>query len=172
MIYTLKMIPNVWKFFGLVCFFYGGLFFISSELFFTSFHLFIQLFKKISYSFVFVFLFIYIFNVFISDAWIQNYLTKKIKFQHYLLIAFVGILSTGPIYLWFSYLSKMKKQGMRDDLISLFLYNRSIKLPLIPLLIEYFSFKITIIIMLLIFFFSFINAFLISYFLSDKYRQI
>jgi uncharacterized membrane protein YraQ (UPF0718 family) len=143
-----------------------GLFFFSPEFIYNCLEKFLFLLQKIAWSFVLVFLFMYIFNIFISEKLIKKYLQKEIKLKHYLIIAFVGILSTGPIYLWFAHLSRMKDQGMNNGLISLFLYNRAIKLPLIPLMIEYFSLKITIIISLLIFLFSFVNAFLIHYFLK------
>lgn len=171
MVNFLKKISNIWKFFWVVCILYIGLFIFSSDLFYICLEKFLFLFQKIAWSFLFVFLFMYIFNIFISEKLIKKYLQKEIKLKHYLIIAIVGVLSTGPVYLWFAHLSRMKDQGMDEGLISLFLYNRAIKLPLIPLMIEYFSFKITIIISLLIFLFSFINALLIHYFFKSSSHE-
>ena len=113
----------------------------------------------------------YGFNLFISEKFIKKHLETKVGVKHYLIVSFIGILSTGPIYLWFAHLSRMKDHGMDTGLISLFLYNRAIKLPLIPLMIEYFSLKITIVISLLIFLFSFLNAILIHYFLKPPSHE-
>jgi hypothetical protein len=50
-----------------------------------------------------------------------------------------GILSTGPIYMWYPLLNDLQKQGMRPSLIAVFLYNRAVKIPLMPLIIIYFG---------------------------------
>jgi uncharacterized membrane protein YraQ (UPF0718 family) len=164
----MKNIPSIWKFLLLVLVLYFGIFIFYPDIILECFDKFLFLLKKIAGSFFLVFIFMYLFNVFISEKLIKKHLQGEIKLKHYLIVAFVGILSTGPIYLWFAHLSRLKDQGMDDGLISLFLYNRAIKLPLIPLMIQYFSIKITIIISCLILIFSFLNAFLIHYFLKTN----
>jgi len=171
MVKFIKNIPSIWKFFLLVCFLYVGLFIFSPNFVFTCFDKFLFLFKKIAWSFVLVFFFMYVFNIFINEKLIKKYLQKEVKVKYYFIVALMGVLSTGPIYLWFTHLSRMKDQGMDSGLISLFLYNRAIKLPLIPLMIEYFSLKITIVISLLIFLFSFVNALLIHYFFKTPSHE-
>ena len=164
MVNFLKNIPSIWKFLLLVLILYFGIFIFYPDIILECFEQFYFLLKKIAGSFIFVFIFMYFFNIFINEKLIKKHLQKEIKLKHYLIVALIGILSTGPIYLWFAHLSRLKDQGMDNGLISLFLYNRAIKLPLIPLMVQYFSIKITIIISCLIFIFSFLNAFLIHYF--------
>ena len=171
MVKFLKDIPSIWKFLFIVCLLYLGIFIFDPDLIFLCFKKFIFLLQKIAGSFVLVFIFMYLFNIFISEKLIKKHLQKEIGIKHYLIVALVGILSTGPIYLWFAHLSRLKDQGMDNGLISLFLYNRAIKLPLIPLMIEYFSVKITIIVTLLILCFSFLNAFLIHYFFKQPSHE-
>ncbi len=50
-----------------------------------------------------------------------------------------GILSHGPIYVWFPFLRDLRDQGMRSGLIAAFLYNRGIKIPLLPIMVYYFG---------------------------------
>lgn len=59
-----------------------------------------------------------------------------------------GIISAGPIFIWYPFLSDMKKKGMKNSLIAVFLYNRAIKIPLIPILVYYFSFKFVLIMLI------------------------
>lgn len=165
MVNFLKNISSIWKFFWIVCGLYIGMFLVDPILIQDSVEKFLFLLQQIAGSVVLVFVFMYLFNIFITEKLIKKHLQRKIGFKQYLIVALVGILSTGPIYLWFAHLSRMKGQGMDNGLVSLFLYNRAIKLPLIPLMVEYFSLQITLIITLLIFLFSFINALIIHYFL-------
>ncbi len=164
MVNFLKNISNVWKFFWVICGIYLGVSIFHPVFIQESFEQFLFLLHQISLSFVFVIIFMYTFNVLISDKLIKKYLHGNVGWKQYLLVALVGVLSTGPIYLWFAYLSRMKEQGLNEGLISLFLYNRAIKLPFIPLMIEYFSVKITVVIVVLVFLFSFLNALLIRCF--------
>lgn len=50
-----------------------------------------------------------------------------------------GVLSHGPMYAWYPMLSTLKNQGMGNALITVFLYARAVKLPLLPLMIDYFG---------------------------------
>jgi len=164
MVNFFKNISSVWKFFWVICGIYLGVSIFYPVLIQESFEQFLFLLQQISWSLVFVIVFMYLFNVLISEKLIKKYLHGNVGWKQYLLVALVGVLSTGPIYLWFAYLSRMKEQGLDNGLISLFLYNRAIKLPFIPLMIEYFSVKITVVIVVFIFLFSFLNALLIHYF--------
>lgn len=50
-----------------------------------------------------------------------------------------GILSIGPIYVWYPLLSDLREKGMRTSFMGTFLYNCSVKLPLLPIMIYYFE---------------------------------
>jgi len=49
------------------------------------------------------------------------------------------VLCHGPIYVWYPLLKDLKEHGMRTGLVAVFLYNRAIKLPLLPIMIFYFG---------------------------------
>jgi len=76
---------------------------------------------------------------------VSKYLGEKSGFKGWFLSALFGILSHGPIYVWYPLLKDLKKHGMRTGLIAVFLYNRAIKIPLLPVMIFYFGIYFVII---------------------------
>ena len=81
---------------------------------------------------------------------------------------FGGIISTGPIYLWYPLLSDLKEKGMKDSFIAAFLYNRAVKIPLMPMMIFYFGIRFTVILTIYIVIFSMINGFCVEKLLFKK----
>lgn len=69
-----------------------------------------------------------------------------------------GIISSGPIYMWYPLLGDLKERGMKDSLIAAFLYNRAIKIPLIPMMVYYFGWPFTITLSLSMVLFSIVNG--------------
>jgi len=86
----------------------------------------------------------------------------------WLIAIFGGILSTGPIYLWYPLLSDLKEKGMKDSFIATFLYNRAVKIPLMPMMIFYFGISFTAILTIYIVIFSIINGFCVDKLLLEK----
>ncbi len=78
-------------------------------------------------------------NYFLKPKKVSKYLGKKSGFKGWMLSALFGILSHGPIYVWYPLLKDLKKNGMRTGLVVVFLYNRAIKIPLLPIMILYFG---------------------------------
>ncbi|MFW6384247.1 MAG: hypothetical protein ACOCZC_02495 [Halodesulfurarchaeum sp.] len=65
----------------------------------------------------------------------------------YLVAAVGGVLSHGPVYAWYPLLRDLRAAGMREGLIAVFLYNRAVKLPLIPLFLMYFELRYGIVLL-------------------------
>ena len=65
-----------------------------------------------------------------------------------------GILSHGPMYVWYGILEEMREHGLRDGLIATFLYARAVKLPLLPFMIGLFGVTFTVVINLYILLFA------------------
>jgi len=65
-----------------------------------------------------------------------------------------GILSHGPMYVWYGMLEEMREHGLRDGLIATFLYARAVKLPLLPFMIGLFGLTFTVVINLYILLFA------------------
>jgi uncharacterized membrane protein YraQ (UPF0718 family) len=83
-------------------------------------------------------LFVALSNYAVTPAAIATYLGADSGATGYVIAAVGGVLSHGPVYAWYSLLADLRDRGMRDGLIAVFLYNRAIKLPLLPLFVYYF----------------------------------
>lgn len=91
-----------------------------------------------------VFTLIFISNLFIRPDWVRANVGRDSGLRGWIIAVVGGILSVGPIYAWYALLKDLKDKGMRTALIAVFLYNRGIKLPLLPLMIHYFGVAYTI----------------------------
>jgi uncharacterized membrane protein YraQ (UPF0718 family) len=78
-------------------------------------------------------------NYFVNPKAISKYVGKGSGIKGWFLAISTGILSHGPIYLWYPLLKELRNQGMRSGLVAVFLYNRAIKIPLLPLMVYYFG---------------------------------
>lgn len=70
---------------------------------------------------------------------VMKYVGKGSGLKGWFLAISAGIISHGPIYVWYPLLKELRDQGMRSGLIAGFLYSRAIKIPLLPLLVYYFE---------------------------------
>jgi uncharacterized membrane protein YraQ (UPF0718 family) len=60
----------------------------------------------------------------------------------------------GSIYLWYPLLKELSEKGMKKGLIATFLYNRAVKIPLLPLMVYYFGWLFTLFLTLYMIIFS------------------
>jgi len=104
------------------------------------------LFKLLPVLFLVVFL-MGLLNYFLKPKAISKYLGKGSGFRGWILAVLAGIISHGPIYVWYPLLKDLRKQGMRQGLAAVFLYNRAIKIPLLPVLVYYFGIAFTVILL-------------------------
>jgi uncharacterized membrane protein YraQ (UPF0718 family) len=109
-----------------------------------------------------VFLLIFISHLVLSPKKIKRFVGAESGLKGWVLAIFTGILSTGPIYAWYALLSDLGQQGMKKSLMAVFLYNRAVKLPLLPLLIHYFSVTYTVVLSLYLVIFSVITGLLME----------
>ncbi len=141
-----------WYFLIIMILLYILLFIYSKDNFQTAIRFVLLLLKRILFIFIFIFVLLVVTNYFLEPKKIIKYLGYNSGIKGWLFIIIAGILSSGPIYLWYPLLSDLREKGMRTGLITTFLYNRSIKIALFPLLIAYFgllySFLLTITIIL------------------------
>ena len=84
-------------------------------------------------------------NYFVNPKTVSKYVGEGSGIKGWLLAIFTGILSHGPIYAWYPILKDLREQGMKIGLITVFLYNRAIKIPLLPLMVYYFGIPFVII---------------------------
>ena len=52
-----------------------------------------------------------------------------------------GVVSLGPMYLWYHMLGELKEKGVRTPLLAAFLYSRAVKIPMLPVMAHYFGLR-------------------------------
>jgi len=164
----LKEINKAWYFLIIVLLVYIILFFVNKESFFSSIDSFNSILIKIIPIFILVFVLMAITNYFITPKFISKHIETDKGIKKWVFAVVGGILSTGPIYMWYPLLADLKEKGLNNGLIACFLYNRAVKIPLIPLMILYFNWKLVIILTLVMIFASLIQGFLINKLMEVK----
>lgn len=92
-----------------------------------------------------VFTLMFISNLFIKPDWVRANVGRDSGLRGWVIAVVGGILSVGPIYAWYALLRDLQAKGMRTALVAVFLYNRGVKLPLLPLMIHYFGITYTLV---------------------------
>jgi len=141
---------------------YGLIYFLNNELFYDITKTFINTINSIWLTITFVFILTFIINLFLDENKILKLVGKESGKKGWIIAIFGGLLSHGPIYLWYPLLSDLQKKGMKNELITTFLYNRTVKLPLIPLMIFYFGITFTIVLTFWMLIFSIINGLIVG----------
>ena len=140
----MRKIENKYIFLILVGMIYLILFIVNKSVFDSSLGYFSNLLVKIIPIFFLVFVLMSIMNYFFTPKFVAKHLREK-GIKKWFFVVIGGILSTGAIYMWYPLLADLKSKGLNYGLISCFLYNRAIKIPLLPLMVFYFSLKYVIV---------------------------
>ena len=157
----LKNISKSWYFLIIILIAYAFLLIFNKSQFYSAMSFFKNILLKIIPIFILIFLLTILSNYFITPKFIMKHLGGKgIKKWFYVIIG--GILSSGPIYMWYPLLANLKEKGLNYGLIACFLYNRAIKIPLLPLAIFYFNWKLILVLSFVMIFMSIIQGILID----------
>jgi uncharacterized membrane protein YraQ (UPF0718 family) len=105
-----------------------------------------------------VFLLIFLSNLLLRPELVRAHLGKGSGARGWVIAMTGGILSVGPVYPWYALLGDLQKKGMRNALITVFLYSRAIKLPLLPLMIHYFGMTYTLVFVIFLALFAILNG--------------
>ena len=114
-----------------------------------------------------VFVIMAITNYFITPKFVIQHLKNK-GFKKWFFIIIGGILSSGPIYMWYPLLADLKAKGLSYGLIACFLYTRALKIQLFPIAIFYFGIKYIIILSSVIIFTSIIQGIFLNYLIKPQ----
>ena len=123
---------------------------------------FLGLLKKMLPVLGIVFALLFLSNLFLNPKTVLKYLGTGAGSRGWPIAVAAGILSAGPIYMWYPLLGDLKAKGMRDALIATFLYNRAVKIPLLPMMFYYFGLKLVVILTILMILFSVLNGLLVE----------
>jgi uncharacterized membrane protein YraQ (UPF0718 family) len=159
---TVKKIGVSWLFFISVAMVYLIMGLWNPQIVLAALVVFLDLLKKILPILGVVFVLIFLSNLILDPKIVTQYLGKGAAKRGWPLSIIAGIISMGPIYLWYPLLRDLKSKGMRDALIATFLYNRAVKIPLLPIMIYYLGLKLVVILTILMILFSILNGLLVE----------
>ena len=157
----MKRIGGEWFFLSTVLLIYLLIFFVNRSLFADSLGFFSVIIVKIMPVFLLVFFLMTIANLFITQRVILKYFRRR-GVEKWFFVIVAGILSTGPIYLWYPLLAELRDKGVNYGFLATFLYNRAIKVPLLPVALLYFGLKYVIVLTLMMIVFSVIQGMLVN----------
>ncbi len=156
-----KKIRGEWIFLIVVMFIHLFVLIANPALFSRSMEFFLRIFMQILPVFVLVFVLMTLSHILVNRQVIAGYFRKPgVKKWFFVIIA--GIVSTGPIYVWYPLLAELRDKGVEYGYLAAFLYNRAIKIPLLPVAIFYFGLKYIIVLTLLMIVFSVMQGVLIN----------
>ena len=115
-----------------------------------------------------VFVVMLVLNLFIKPARVARFLGSGTSIKGILLPALAGIISAGPIYVWYPLLKELREKGAGDMPIAVFLYNRSVKPFLLPVMIAYFGWVYAVVLTVFTLIASAANGYLVSVFTGKK----
>jgi uncharacterized membrane protein YraQ (UPF0718 family) len=147
-------------FLGFAILIYGIIGVFNFDLIMRSLIFFIEIFKKVLPVFFLIFIFNFVLNFFITQKQINNYIGKSSGYKKWFIAIIAGILSAGPIFMWYPVLKDLQKKGVSHGFIATFIYNRAIKLAPLPIFIYYFDWKYTLIFSTVLIIFSLIQGFI------------
>ncbi|MCF8012335.1 MAG: permease [Clostridiales bacterium] len=137
-------------FFAIVALAYIVLYFVNSAATVQALKSSIKIIVHIIPVLLFVILIMALFNYFLNKKIVTKYLGENAGIKGWLLVIASGILSHGPIYAWYPLLGDLREQGMRSGFAVLFMYNRAIKIPLLPVMAYYFGMTFVVLYIILI----------------------
>ena len=86
-----------------------------------------------------------VFNYFFDAKKFSQKLSRDAGIKAWFFALAGGVISHGPVYVWYPLLQDLRSNGVRDGLLVAFIYARSIKVPMLPVMIDYFGWKFTLI---------------------------
>ncbi len=119
---------------------------------------FLGMLRKVAPVLALVFLLMFLVERFLTMERTRVWLGSGSGLRGWLTALVAGVFSTGPIYAWYGLLADLRAKGMRTALVSVVLYARAIKLPLLPLLAHYFGLDYMVLLSLFLAIFALVNG--------------
>ena len=114
-----------------------------------------------------VIIFMFLFNL-INENKLKRFIDGSPRFIQYMVMLLLGTFSHGPIYAWYPLMKEFLDNGISNGSVAIFLYARGIKLTLLPMLVVYFGFKYTLVLTLVMIFFSCIQGILVDMLMGER----
>jgi uncharacterized membrane protein YraQ (UPF0718 family) len=158
-------------FFLAVTFCYGVLFFTNSEVALSALTKSSVVLLKILPIIAVVILFTALLNYYLQPRQIARHLGRESGALAWLWALAAGVISHGPMYAWYPLLEDLRSHGMRDGLIVVFFYSRAIKIPLLPMMIDYFGWSFTLVLSFYILAGALIQGWLLEFVSLSLYKR-
>ncbi len=105
-----------------------------------------------------VFVIMVLSNLFLTPERVKKHFGQDAGLKGWFYAMLFGILVAGPPYTLYPMLKEMKNHGLKTNYLAAFLYNRNVKIPLMPAMIYYFGWQYAIIMTVLVVIFSIISG--------------
>ena len=115
-----------------------------------------------------VFVVMLVLNLFVKPTQIVHLLGGGANIKGILLSVAAGIISMGPIYVWYPLLRELREKGAGNTPIAVFLGNRAVKPFLLPVMVAYFGWVYVGILTVLTVLASVVNGYLVGMFAKTK----
>ena len=116
---------------------------------------------------LFVFFLLFLIDLFIDRKWVLRHLGRAAGIKGWALTIACGVLSAGPLFVWYPMLADLRAKGMSSALLAAFLYSRALKLPLLPLMVHYFGLAYTVLFSVSILVFSVLSGLVMRLLIKD-----
>jgi uncharacterized membrane protein YraQ (UPF0718 family) len=120
----------------------------------------INLMGKILPVLILIFIFMFLLELFFPVKKMAELFKKQKSFVLWGVAIISGILSSGSIYLWYPILKELKDNGVKGEILAVFIFNRAVKLQLLPMMILYFGLKYVIVLTVVMILISILYGFI------------
>jgi uncharacterized membrane protein YraQ (UPF0718 family) len=158
----LQRIGGNWIFLIVVVVLYAVIALVSPGLIGRSLQGFLRILGRIAPALAIVYTVLFLMNLFVDTNLVMKLLGRRGGVVGWFVVIAAGILSAGPIYLWYPLLSDLREKGMRHALVATFLYNRAVKIPLLPVMIHYFGVKLVVVLTVLMVLLSVVDGMVVE----------
>ncbi len=141
---------------------YLGIAAVDFDLFLRAISVFAKLLSNVLPVLALVLVIMSLLNLTIKPGMAKKMLGKGSGLKGWTFAVVGGVLSSGPIYVWYPLIAELREKGMRDSLVAAFLYARAVKMPMIPLMVYYFGWNFTLLFTLYLLIFSVLNGILVE----------
>lgn len=165
-----KKLPGGYWFLLLICLVYLLTFLAIPARSIEAFQFSMNLLAKLVPIMAVVFFLMFLSNLLLKPEWVKAHVGHDSGVKGYLIAVGGGIFSVGPIYVWFEFLRGLKDKGMRTGLIATFLYARSVKPHLLPLMVLYFGWTYTLVLEFYLILFALLHGWMLELFMASSSR--
>ena len=155
---------KLWElvFLAVIALAYAWLALTDYALFLNAWNAFGRMILQIAPAMVLVLVIMFLVNLFFEQKKFTEHITKMQGIKLWVYSIVLGILSVGPIYVWHPLLIEFKEKGLKNEFLAVFLYNRAVKVPLLPVMVCYFGLVFTVVFTFYMIVFSVVSGIIVG----------